>query len=119
MAGTSHDVDLAGDLMLLVGPDKELIIRASSKVLSLASPVFARMLCPHFAEGRSLSKKGSLGKSAVCSTEVTLPDDDPEAMVLFCDTVHGGRRSLCENAVDLLRLGQSSCFLEDLTIHDS
>ena len=87
MAATSHEADSAGDLMLLVGPDKELI-RTSSKVLSLASPVFARMLGTHFAEGQSLLEKGSLGNSAVSPTEVTLPDDDPEAMILFCDTIH-------------------------------
>ena len=87
MEGTFYDADSAGDLMLLVGPDKELI-RASSKVLSLASPGFARMLGPRFAEGQSLLKEGSLGNSAVSLTEVPLPDDDPEAMILFCDTIH-------------------------------
>lgn len=92
MAGTFHNADSAGDLMLLVGPDKELI-RVSSKVLSLASPVFARMLGPHFAEGQSLLEKGSLENSAVSPTEVTLRDDDPEAMILFCDTVHFKRHA--------------------------
>ena len=87
--------------MLLVGPDKE-VIRASSKVLSLASPVFARMLGPHFAEGQSLSEKGSLANSAVSPTEVTLPDDDPEAMVLFCDTIHFKRHARPDIAFPLL-----------------
>lgn len=101
MAGTSHDADPAGDLMLLVGPDKALI-RASSKVLSLASPVFAKMLGPHFPEGGSLSEQGSLGNSAVCSTKVTLPDDDPEAMILFRDTVHFTKRATRDIALPLL-----------------
>ncbi len=87
--------------MLLVGPDKELI-RASSKVLSLASPVFARMLGPHFAEGQSLLEKGSLENSAVSPTEVTLPDDDPEAMILFCDTIHFKRHATPDIAFPLL-----------------
>ena len=87
--------------MLLVGPEKELI-RASSKVLSLASPVFARMLGPHFAEGRSLLEKGSLGNSAACPTEVTLPDDDPEAMILFCDTIHFKKHATPDVAFALL-----------------
>ena len=87
--------------MLLVGPDKELI-RASSKVLSLASPVFARMLGPHFAEGQSLLEKCSLGNSAACPTEVTLPDDDPEAMILFCDTIHFTRYATRDIAYPLL-----------------
>ena len=73
--------------MLLVGPDKESI-QASSQVLSLASPVFARMLGIHFAEGQSLIERGSLEDSAVSPTEISLPEDDPEAMILFCDTIH-------------------------------
>ena len=101
MAGTVHDTDPAGDVMLLVGPDKELI-RASSKVLSLASPVFTKMLGPHFAEGQSLSKQGSLDQSAISPTEVTLPDDDPEAMILFCDTIHFKRHATLDIAFHLL-----------------
>lgn len=101
MAGNFHDADPAGDLMLLVGPVKELI-RASSKVLSLASPVFARMLGPHFAEGQSLLRRRSLGNSAACPTEVTLPDDDLEAMILFCDTIHFTRYATRDIAYPLL-----------------
>ena len=78
--------------MLLVGPDK-VSIRASSKVLSLASPVFDKMLGPHFAEGQALLKKDSPEKSAESPTEIALPDDDPEAMVLFCDTIHFKRHA--------------------------
>ena len=101
MAATSHEADSAGDLMLLVGPDKELI-RTSSKVLSLASPVFASMLGTHFAEGQSLLEKGSLENSAVSPTEVTLPDDDPEAMILFCDTIHYKKHATPDIALSLL-----------------
>ena len=101
MAAISHDADSAGDLMLLVGPDKGLI-RTSSKVLSLASPVFARMLGTHFAEGQSLLEKGSLENSAVSPTEVTLPDDDPEAMILFCDTIHYKKHATPDIALSLL-----------------
>ena len=101
MAGTVHDADSAGDLMLLVGPDRESI-RASSKVLSLASPVFDKMLGPHFAEGQALLKKDSPEKSAESPTEITLPDDDPEAMVLFCDTIHFKRHATPDIAFPLL-----------------
>ena len=87
--------------MLLVGPDGELI-RASSKVLSLASPVFARMLGPHFAEGQSLLEKGSLENSAVFPTEVILPDDDPGAMILFCDTIHFRKHATPDIAFPIL-----------------
>ena len=101
MAGTLHGTDPAGDVMLLVGPDK-VSIRASSKVLSLASLVFDKMLGPHFAEGQSLLEKGSLEKSAVSPTEVTLPDDDPEAMILFCDTIHFRKHATSDIAFPLL-----------------
>lgn len=101
MAGTVHDTDPAGDVMLLVGPDK-VSIRASSKVLRLASRVFDKMLGPHFAEGQSLSGEGSLEKSAASPTEFTLPDDDSEAMVLFCDTIHFKRHATPDIAFPLL-----------------
>lgn len=87
--------------MLLVGPDK-VSIRASSKVLRLASRVFDKMLGPHFAEGQSLSGEGSLEKSAASPTEFTLPDDDSEAMVLFCDTIHFKRHATPDIAFPLL-----------------
>ena len=109
MAGTVHETDPAGDVMLLVGPDKESI-RTSSKVLSLASPVFTKMLGPHFAEGQSLSKQGSLEKSAISPTEVTLPDDDPEAMIFFCDTIHFKRHATLYIAFHLL---DKMAFLSD------
>lgn len=101
MVGTVHDTDPAGDVMLLVGPDK-VSIRASSKVLSLASRVFTKMLDPHFAEGQSLLEKGSLEKSAVSPTEVTLPEDDPEAMGLFCNTIHFKAHATSDIAIPLL-----------------
>ena len=76
--------------MLLVGPDKESI-RASSQVLSLASPVFAKML-----------ERGPFGNSAVSTTEITLPEDDPEAMTLFCDTIHFKKHATPDIALALL-----------------
>ena len=101
MAGIVHDADPTGDVMLLVGPDKKSI-RTSSKVLSLASRVFDKMLGPHFVEGQSLLREGSLEKSAASPTEVTLPDEDPEAMVLFCDTIHFRRHATPDIAFPLL-----------------
>ena len=88
--------------MLLVGPDK-VSIRASSKVLRLASRVFDKMLGPHFAEGQSLLGEGSPEKSATSPTEVTLPDDDPEAMVLFCDIIHFKRHATPDISLPLLK----------------
>ena len=81
---TPYDADPAGDLALLVGPD-QLSIRVSSKVLSLASPVFAAMIGPKFAEGQAF-----LGNQLSSSSPISmsLPEDDVEAMVLFCTTIH-------------------------------
>ncbi|KAL2037384.1 hypothetical protein N7G274_009869 [Stereocaulon virgatum] len=81
---TPYEADPAGDLTLLVGPDQRSI-RVCSKVLSLASPVFAAMMGPKFAEGRAL-----LGNQLSSPSPITisLPEDDVEAMVLFCTIIH-------------------------------
>jgi hypothetical protein len=75
------NIDSGGDVLFIVGCD-QLIARllVSSKVLSLASPVFAAMFSPRFKEGSSLDP--------ACPSEVPLPDDDPEAMTLLCNCLH-------------------------------
>ena len=47
-------IDPNGDLILEVG-DRSLLV--SSKVLSIASPVFRTMLGPNFKEGENLSQR--------------------------------------------------------------
>jgi hypothetical protein len=47
-------VDKSGDVILTLG-DASLLV--SSKVLSVASPVFRAMFGPHFQEGNMLSKR--------------------------------------------------------------
>ena len=69
----SNDVDPEGDITLVVGDQQ---IRASSKVLALASPVFATMLGPYFAEGQAKNPS------------ITLPEDDVEAMSWLCKALH-------------------------------
>ena len=69
----SNDVDPEGDITLVVGDQQ---IRASSKVLALASPVFATMLGPYFAEGQAKNPS------------ITLPEDDVEAMTWLCKALH-------------------------------
>jgi hypothetical protein len=54
--------------------------RVSSKVLRLASPVFARLLGPTFQEGRKLRQEGCL--------VVQLEDDDAPLMKLILDVLH-------------------------------
>ena len=77
---TLHDVDPAGDLILLVGPrDTCQLVRVCSKILSLASPDFAALLSPRFAEGQGSGQE---------DWTVSLPDDDAEAMLVICRTIH-------------------------------
>jgi hypothetical protein len=77
-------IDPAGDAILIVGfseptaPTAHLLV--SSKVLGLASPVFAVMFSPKFKEGSNLNS------SHPC--KVTLPEDHPEAMTLLCNCLH-------------------------------
>lgn len=82
MQAPKIDADPSGDLILVVGPrDDQKSIRASSKVLSLASPVFAAMFSPsRFSEGTALSSSNP--------PEVHLPDDDSEVVTTFCHLVH-------------------------------
>lgn len=76
------DADPVGDLVLVIGSgDNQRSIRASSKVLSLASPVLAAMFSPHrFSEGTALSSSNP--------PEIFFPEDDPEAVTMFCRLVH-------------------------------
>lgn len=76
------DADPAGDLVLVIGSgDIQRSVRASSKVLSLASSVLAAMFSPRrFSEGTALSPSNP--------PEIYLPEDDPEAVTTFCHLVH-------------------------------
>ncbi|KAL8742925.1 MAG: hypothetical protein Q9190_004671, partial [Brigantiaea leucoxantha] len=77
--GTWDPADPDGDLILSFGADKDSKdLQVSSKVLSLASPVFAAMFTPHFKEGNALLE-GRLPR-------ILLPDDDPDAMrwISYC-----------------------------------
>lgn len=77
----ARDPKSEGDLTLVVGSgEQKTEIQASSQVLSLASPVFAAMLSPNFAEGQS-------GSKVVC-----LPDDDVEAFTWYCNALHFRKR---------------------------
>lgn len=76
------DPDPEGDVTVSVGPNSESAIsfRVSSKVLSLASPVFARMFNSNFSEGSALLA------NRPCL--VTLPDDNAEAALWFFRAIH-------------------------------
>ena len=103
----SKDCDPAGDLVLKVGSgDEATLIRVHSKVLSLASPVFAAMLSPRFAEGKTLEdNKGTVDSP----TAINLPDDDPEAMSLICRILHfkeDAAQQPCYQRFTMMRLAQ-------------
>jgi hypothetical protein len=75
-------IDKRGDVRLELVTDGKRVgsLLVSSHVLSLASPVFEAMFNGNFAEGQGLS--AALPKS------VALPDDDPNAVTLFCEITH-------------------------------
>ena len=73
---TLWEVSRGGDLYLILGAEESCIL-VSSKVMSLGSPVFAKMLESNFIEG--ISNQQGPGKYSV-----TLADDNEAAMVLLC-----------------------------------
>ncbi|CAK1360128.1 hypothetical protein CB0940_06230 [Cercospora beticola] len=96
MADSVVDIDPDGDVVLVCGSaDKTKRLRVSSKVLSLASPVFKTMLGPDFKEGKRLSKHGSLN--------LPLPDDDGEDMTIICNILHF-RHSKLPRQLDTIKL---------------
>ncbi|KIW82528.1 hypothetical protein Z517_05555 [Fonsecaea pedrosoi CBS 271.37] len=78
MATTCIDIDPIGDLVIEIENER---LRTSSKVLSLASPVFAAMLRPGFREGTVRNTEDNL-------RVVPLPDDDLDAFKLVCRVIH-------------------------------
>ena len=82
LAIRSHDLstktltvmDPEGDIILVLG---DVGLQVSSKVLSLASPVFKAMFGPHFAEGQGQASSTKIRR-------VKLHDDDVEAMKILC-----------------------------------
>jgi hypothetical protein len=81
------EIDRHGDVTLQLtknldsGSDDGMrSILVSSKVLALASPVFAAMLSPRFREGQR-SASGTLDP-------IPFPEDDAEAMTVLCHIFH-------------------------------
>lgn len=73
-----------GDIILQVGSEKGPVksIRVSSQVLSIASPVFARMFGSGFREGFVSSSTSDQ------PLHLPLPDDNPDAVLLMCHVLH-------------------------------
>ena len=74
------EIDPDGDVFLqprATGEQKSLLV--SSHVLALASPTFAAMFKPRFQEG---------SPSPAQKKPIPLPEDDADALILFCYTIH-------------------------------
>ncbi len=73
-----------GDVVLQVGSGKSPVksIKVSSQVLSIASPVFARMFGSGFLEGSVSSSRSDQ------PLHLPLPEDDPDAVLLMCHVLH-------------------------------
>ncbi|MCJ1396601.1 hypothetical protein MMC18_009492 [Xylographa bjoerkii] len=91
-------IDQEGDVTLQLADNSE--VQVSSKVLSLASPVFKAMFSSKFAEGSRLKQGGSC--------RVHLPDDSPEAIKLLCMILY--HRST------VLKVEVGDQLLDDMTI---
>ena len=79
--GITH-IDPDGDIILeFSSSDGGSQILVSSKVLSMASPVFKAMFNSRFREG--LSNLPASGKLSI-----PLPDDNAEAFAIFCKAIH-------------------------------
>jgi len=76
------EFDPDGDVCLeLSCPGERVHLLVSSKVLTLASPVFAKMFNSQFREGLS-------NRAASRGPPIPLPDDDGPAFVVFCAAIH-------------------------------
>ena len=67
-------------------PYQVLFIRVSSRHLSLASPVFKRILQTKFVEGQRLSSQGH--------TELSLLEENPPILLVLLNLIHGHTREV-------------------------
>lgn len=78
-----EELDPNGDIVMIVNNGSLSTKRqflVSSKILSLASPVFAKLFSPHFLEGAQMAIHAR--------PEIQLHDDDPTAMGLIFGILH-------------------------------
>ncbi|KAK5123550.1 hypothetical protein LTR85_002588 [Meristemomyces frigidus] len=78
-----------GDVCLVVGENEaEVGYIVDSHTPKLASPIFAALLGPRFAEGNALILHQDHQNANVSPFNVTLPEDDGKAMKLLLDHIH-------------------------------
>lgn len=83
-------IDPDGDVIIAIGKSG---FQVSSKVLSLASPVFKALFGPNFAEGQFVIDNARL---------IELHDDDPEALGIMCRLLHHQPVPPSPNSIEVL-----------------
>ena len=82
----------------------------SSRHMILASAVFKAMLSRDFNEGITLEKQGKL--------EIHLPDDDPAALLIVLNVIHGHIRNV-PRQIDLQTLTKIAVLVDKYEFHES
>ena len=77
-ADTKISVDPHGDVLLLIAGEKQRILQVSSKVMSLASPVWRTMLDP----------RGPFREANPDDGAISFLEDDPEALLILLLAAH-------------------------------
>lgn len=102
------DLDPDGDIILVIEGQNAKKFLVSSKILSLASPVFSKMLSPNFHEGMQMTDSNCL--------MISLHDDDPLAMETMLKIFHykgpnlGGPMTAERLAVLAIHCDKYDCF---------
>jgi BTB/POZ domain len=84
-------------------------MRVSSGHLILVSPVFKRLLKGGFAECHTLTSAGT--------AEISLPDDDPQAMQILLNIIHGHTRKV-PREIKFDTLTQISILIDKYCLHE-
>lgn len=95
-------IDSEGDVYLICG---ETEFQVSSKVLSLASPVFKALFGPNFAEGQPNLNKPS---------RIQIHDDDAESMRFMCAVLH--HKCTSANGIGLERLERLAVITDEYDV---
>ncbi|CZR63200.1 uncharacterized protein PAC_13097 [Phialocephala subalpina] len=96
-----HQGDIApgGDVIFLISPEKKRL-RVYSLIIKHTSKVFAILFGPQFNEGQNLLNANAQ------TVEILLPEDDPEAMAVICNVIHGQNDAIIEplNPTQILKI---------------
>jgi len=85
----TNEIDPDGDVIAIF-PTTSTKFRVSSRILSLASPVFRAMFSPHSLRGVALA-------SATALVEVEFPDGSPQALEAILNILHFRHDCVSEN----------------------